>query len=160
MRRQISLRIDPILQDAYDGIAAKRRRDRSDVLRDALYVYAHLHAVEGWNERGFAMSRHETVRSEVLRTLDNLRKGWMDRERRPNDALETAKMVQGLAAILVELWLLAREIETDTATYSEPGSPAATTMHDTIERLDALARPLVQRRARVGPRQYVVVEMK
>lgn len=142
MRRRILLRIDPILQDAYDGIAANCRRDRSDVFRDALYAYAHLHAVDGWNERRFGMSRHEAVRGDVRRTLDNLREGWADREHCFNDALETAKMIQGLAAILVELWLLAQEVETDAVTYSEPGSSAVTTMHDTIECLEALAHPL------------------
>lgn len=140
--RRILLRIDPILRDAYDGIAAKCRRDRSDVFRDALYAYAHLHAVDSWNERGFGMSRHEAVRSDVLQTLRSLHQGWVDRERCPDDALETAKMIHGLAAILVELWLLAREVEIDAATYSEPGSSVVATMHGAIECLDALARPL------------------
>jgi hypothetical protein len=66
----------------------------------------------------------------------------VDRERRPDDALETAGMIRGLAAILVELWLLAREVGIDAAAYSETGSSVATTMHGTIECLVALAHPL------------------
>lgn len=142
MLRRILLRIDPVLRDAYGGIAAKCRRDRSDVFRDALYAYAHLHAVDGWNERGFGISRHEAVRAGVRQTIENLHKGWVDRERHADDALETAGMIRELAAILVELWLLAREVEIDAAVYGEIGSLVATTMHGTIECLVALARPL------------------
>ncbi|MFD8497990.1 hypothetical protein [Amycolatopsis sp. NPDC059657] len=138
---QVSLRLDEVMLDAVEGIAASQGHDRADVLRTAVHEYVHRHAPAGWNERYFAMSQFQPMRQGALEMLTQLRVAWTEQLRQP-DGLETAKMLQWLGAVLVEVWLIARELEPSVIAHSEPGSAPAETLGEVIAAVDAMSRPL------------------
>jgi hypothetical protein len=139
---QISIRLEDLLLEVFDAMAAAAHHDRSDEVRTALYSHAHLNAPRGWNEHHHGMSSVQAASEEALRVLETVRKRWTERERGDRDRQETAQAVQNLGAMLVELWLLAREMQEDVVTYAGAGSSTQRQFDQLIATLDTLSRPL------------------
>jgi hypothetical protein len=137
---QTSIRLDTVLLAVFDAMATAANHDRSDEVRAALYAHAHLHAPRGWNEQHHDMSSVQAASEEALNVLETVRKRWA--ERGDGDRQETAQLTQKLGAMLVELWLLAREMQEDVASYTGVGSVTQQQFDQLIATLDTLSRPL------------------
>lgn len=138
-KTQVSVRYDHDVLASLERIAALRRVDRADVLREAASEYAHRYApVE--TSKGYPPSV-DAQREEVMRRLYDVRRLWNAPSTRP-DARETAIMVNWLAGLLVDVELLARAVEPCIASHSEPGSDAAQAIRNVITELDVLSRPM------------------
>ncbi|MGH3568530.1 MAG: hypothetical protein ACRDRH_21390 [Pseudonocardia sp.] len=113
------------------------------MFREALHVYAQMHAPEDWNRRHFAMSKSEVLSEEAKRLLGMLRRHWTEGDGAGRTELDTAKMVQHLAASLAELSWLARALGSDVGEWA--ASPEVTAQfQDMVTSLDGLSGPLFQ----------------
>lgn len=139
---QISIRLDDPLLEVFDAMAAAAHHDRSDEVRAALYEHAHLNAPTGWNELHHDMPSVQAAGEEALRVLEIVRKRWADRQHGPRDRQLTAQIAQNLGAMLVEIGLIARQMQDDVAEYAGPASDTAREFAQCIEAVEALSRPL------------------
>jgi hypothetical protein len=74
--------------------------------------------------------------------LETLHKRWTDRDPNLREREVTAQATQTLGALIVELWLLTREMQESVATCAGGGSDTERGFDKLIATLDTLSRPL------------------